>query len=340
MSVGVAVLGSTGSIGRATLEVLARHRDRFHVVALTAASSADLLAEQALRWRPAYTALANGAGARCLVEAATRPDAGVVVNAIVGAAGLEATIAALRAGKRVALANKEPLVMAGEVVLRAAREGAGEIVPIDSEHSAVLQCIAGRRTEEIARLILTASGGPFRNWPPERAAAATVAEALNHPTWRMGPKITVDSATLMNKGFEVIEAHHLFGVPYERIEVVVHPQSIVHAVVDLNDGASLAHLGHPLLGDRAYGGPLGAIRRPARHAGKRPAFRSDCRLAPNRGCARRRRPGAQSRSARTRDTGCGAAAGRCRACSGPSETQFGVDAFDIAIPLIGEFVEH
>jgi 1-deoxy-D-xylulose-5-phosphate reductoisomerase len=247
MTIGVTVLGSTGSIGRATLEVLRRHRDRFHVVALTGGSNAELLAEQARVWRPAYVGLADGGNAGCLVEAATQPDARIVVNGIVGAAGLEATLAALLAGKRVALANKETLVMAGEVVTRAAREGGGELVPVDSEHSAVLQCLAGRRPGQVARLILTASGGPFRTWTPERVARASVAEALNHPTWRMGRKITVDSATLVNKALEVIEAHFLFGVRYDQVEVVVHPQSMIHAVVEFVDGSSLAQVSAPTM---------------------------------------------------------------------------------------------
>jgi len=253
MSVGVAILGSTGSIGCSTLQVLARQRERFRIAALTAHSNGDLLAQQAAEWKPAYVGLVtsgkretgNGKGTECLVEAATRPDVQVVVNAIVGAAGLEATLAALRAGKRVALANKETLVMAGELVTRAAREGGGEIVPVDSEHSAVLQCITGRRPAELARLILTASGGPFRTWPAERVAGATVDEALRHPTWKMGRKITVDSATLVNKALEVIEARFLFGLGYDAVEVVVHPQSVVHAFVEFVDGSVLAQLGFP-----------------------------------------------------------------------------------------------
>src|SRR5213595_3404750 len=257
MSVGVAVLGSTGSIGRSTLQVLARQRERFRVVAITGHSNKDLLAQQAQEWKPAFVGLVNGgsrepgAGSRngtsCLVEAATNPDVQIVVNAIVGAAGLEATLAALRAGKRVALANKETLVMAGELVTRAARDGGGEIVPVDSEHSAVLQCVAGRAPAELARLILTASGGPFRTWPPERIAAATVAEALRHPTWKMGKKITVDSATLVNKALEVIEAHFLFGLGYDAVDVVVHPQSVVHAFVEFVDGSVLAQVGFPTM---------------------------------------------------------------------------------------------
>lgn len=247
MSVGVAVLGSTGSIGRTTLDVIARHRDRFHVVALTAGSNAELLAEQARVWGPAYVGLANGAGGRCLIEAATHAGAGIVVNGVVGAAGLEATLAALQAGKRVALANKETLVIAGDLVMRAAREGGADVVPVDSEHSAVLQCLGGRGPADVGRLILTASGGPFRTWRPERAAAATVAEALNHPTWKMGRKITVDSATLVNKALEVIEAHFLFGMRYDQVDVVVHPQSVVHAFVEFVDGSALAQVSFPTM---------------------------------------------------------------------------------------------
>ena len=247
MSVGVAILGSTGSIGRSTLQVLSRQRDRFRVVALTGHSNKDLLAEQAAEWKPAFVGLVNGGTASCLVEAATHPDVRIVVNGIVGAAGLEATLAALRAGKRVALANKETLVMAGELVAQAAREGGGEIVPVDSEHSAVLQCVAGRRPTELARLILTASGGPFRTWDPERVSRATVAEALKHPTWTMGKKITVDSATLVNKALEVIEAHFLFEVGYGRIDVVIHPQSVIHGFAEFVDGSVLAQVGFPTM---------------------------------------------------------------------------------------------
>jgi 1-deoxy-D-xylulose-5-phosphate reductoisomerase len=179
-----------------------------------------------------------------LVEAATHPDVDIVVNAVVGSAGLDATLAALRAGKRVALANKETLVMAGDLVAQAACAGGGEIVPIDSEHSAVLQCVTGRNNG-LERLILTASGGPFREWPTERVESATVEEALQHPTWRMGSKITVDCATLANKALELIEAHHLFRLSYDALEVVVHPQSIVHAFVEFHDGSVLAQMGFP-----------------------------------------------------------------------------------------------
>jgi 1-deoxy-D-xylulose-5-phosphate reductoisomerase len=170
--------------------------------------------------------------------------ADIVINAVVGFAGLDATLAALRAGKRVALANKESLVTAGPLVLEAARSGGGEIIPVDSEHSAVLQCMAGSRSTP-SRLVLTASGGPFRTWEPDRIAAATVTEALKHPTWRMGSKISVDSATLVNKALEIIEAHFLFGIPYDRLDVVVHPQSVVHAFVEFDDGSVLAQLGVP-----------------------------------------------------------------------------------------------
>jgi 1-deoxy-D-xylulose-5-phosphate reductoisomerase len=248
---GVAVLGSTGSIGVATLRVLERHRDAFHVVALVAGSRQDALAEQVARWHPQTAGLVHGDdgapfanGAGLLVDAATHPDVDIVVNAVVGAVGLDATLAALRAGKRVALANKETLVMAGPLVAEAARIGGGELVPVDSEHSAVLQCVTAQGSAP-SRLILTASGGPFRTWERDRMARATVADALQHPTWRMGSKISVDSATLANKALEVIEAHYLFGLPYDAIEVVVHPQSIIHAFVEFPDGSVLAQLGFP-----------------------------------------------------------------------------------------------
>lgn len=249
---GVALLGSTGSIGLSTLEVLRRQRERFRLVALTAGSNLDLLRRQVAEFQPGYAGLANGlggdpalaSGPDCLVAAATHPEVDIVVNAVVGFAGLDATLAALRAGKRVALANKESLVAGGPLVLEAARQGGGELVPVDSEHSAVLQCLTGS-VQPPRRLVLTASGGPFRDWAPERIARATVAEALNHPTWRMGSKITVDSATIVNKALEVIEAHFLFGLSYDQVEVVVHPQSIIHALVEFEDGSVLAQLGFP-----------------------------------------------------------------------------------------------
>jgi 1-deoxy-D-xylulose-5-phosphate reductoisomerase len=250
---GIAILGSTGSIGTTALRVLARQRDRFHVAALTAFSNAALLEEQASLFAPSFVGLVNGDGCRggwatgtdCLVAAASRDDVDIVLNAVVGAAGLDATLAALAKGKRVALANKETLVMGGALVTEAARRGGGEIVPVDSEHSAILQCIAGRPMTSVRRLVLTASGGPFRGWARERIENATVSDALRHPTWQMGRKITVDSASLANKALEVIEAHHLFGVPYDRIDVVVHPQSIVHSFVEFVDGSTVAQLGVP-----------------------------------------------------------------------------------------------
>ncbi len=248
---GIALLGSTGSIGRSTLAVLKRQREHFRLVALTAGGNRAELETQAAEWRPEFVGLAEQqsdvpypSGPDVLVDAALHPGVDIVVNAVVGSAGLDATLAALRAGKRVALANKETLVMAGDLVAAAARAGGGEIVPVDSEHSAVLQCIAGRPSA-VGRLILTGSGGPFREWGAERLSIATVSDALNHPTWRMGKKITVDSATLANKALEVIEAHYLFGLAYDALEVVIHPQSIVHAFVEFCDGSVLAQLAFP-----------------------------------------------------------------------------------------------
>jgi len=253
---GVAILGSTGSIGTTALRVLARHADRFRVVALTAHGNADLLAvQEAATQAPFIGLVANGSagavpdrwrrGSECLTEAATLAEADIVLNAVVGAAGLDPTLAALSAGKRVALANKETLVVAGDLVRQAAVSGGGEIVPVDSEHSAILQCIGSRSGAGVRRLVLTASGGPFRDWSRERIEQATRDDALRHPTWSMGRKITVDSATLVNKALEVIEAHHLFGVPYDQIDIVVHPQSIVHSFVEFVDGSVLAQVGLP-----------------------------------------------------------------------------------------------
>ena len=247
---GIALLGSTGSIGRSTLDVLRRQREHFRLVALTAGRNREAFASQVAEWRPRFAGLAGAdagpwpSGPQVLVDAATHPEVDIVVNAVVGAAGLDATLAALRAGKRVALANKETLVMAGDLVAQAACTGGGEIVPVDSEHSAVLQCVSGRN-DGLVRLILTASGGPFREWSADRVRLATVEEALQHPTWRMGNKITVDCATLANKALELIEAHYLFRLPYESLEVVVHPQSIVHAFAEFHDGSVLAQLGFP-----------------------------------------------------------------------------------------------
>jgi len=264
----VAVAGSTGSIGTQTLDVVRAEPDRFRVTALAAWSSLDLLAAQAQEVRPEVVVLADPdadparvaelagrlpagtelrTGPAALAEIGTGTD--VCVNAVVGFAGLEVTLATLAAGRRLALANKESLIAGGPVVQAAlARPGAGHIVPVDSEHCAVHQCLRANASGEasrVARIVLTASGGPFRGRSRADLADVTVADALAHPTWSMGPKITVDSSTLMNKGLEVIEAHELFGVPYDRIEVVVHPQSIVHSMVELTDGATIAQLSQP-----------------------------------------------------------------------------------------------
>ncbi len=253
---GVAVLGSTGSIGRSAFRVLARHPSEFEVVALVALNRVAELQEQAAALRPSFVGVVAPEGPIppdwCLgpgvaVEAATLADVDIVLNAVVGAAGLGATLAALDAGKRVALANKESLVVGGSLVEAAALRGGGEVVPVDSEHSAILQCIGARPQSEVRRLILTASGGPFRSWSVEQMGEATIADALRHPTWQMGRKITVDSATLANKALEVIEAHFLFGLSYDAIEVVVHPQSIIHSMVEFIDGSVVAQLGVPTM---------------------------------------------------------------------------------------------
>jgi 1-deoxy-D-xylulose-5-phosphate reductoisomerase len=262
--IGVALLGSTGSIGQSTLEVISRHAERFRIVALAANKRVRELSEQASRFHPEAVVVAdegawngsdgdNGvagrwaAGREAVLALTERPDVDVVVNALVGAAGLEVTLAALRAGKRLALANKESLVAGGPLVLRAAAAGGGTLVPVDSEHSAILQCIHGCEGRELSRLILTASGGPFRGWNKGRLGEVRPVDALRHPTWEMGAKITVDSATLANKALEVIEAHFLYGVSYDAIEVVVHPQSIVHSFVEFVDGSVLAQVGLPTM---------------------------------------------------------------------------------------------
>lgn len=253
---GVAVLGSTGSIGTTALRVLDRQRARFRVTALTANSNGALLREQALKFSPAFVGMVESqadaddawqSGTEALIAAATRDDVDIVLNAIVGAAGLDATLAALEGGKRVALANKETLVIAGDLVRQACAAGSGEVIPVDSEHSAILQCITGHPTSAVRRVVLTASGGPFRGWSAEQLASATVDDALRHPTWQMGRKITIDSATLANKALEVIEAHFLFGLPYDRIEVVVHPQSVVHSFVEFIDGSVVAQMSVPTM---------------------------------------------------------------------------------------------
>jgi 1-deoxy-D-xylulose-5-phosphate reductoisomerase len=258
----VAILGSTGSIGRATLSVIKRHPDRFRVVALGAHRSVDRLAAQVTEHSvpraviadpEARTESANLApgvwrtGPEALLDLVTDPEVDVVVNAIVGSVGLEATLAALRAGKRLALANKESLVAAGPLVMEAARQGGGELIPIDSEHSAILQCLNGNDLASVARLVLTASGGPFRGLSRDELETVAPSQALRHPTWDMGAKITIDSATLANKALEVIEAHFLFGMAFDRIDVVVHPQSIIHSMVEFVDGSVLAQMGLPTM---------------------------------------------------------------------------------------------
>jgi 1-deoxy-D-xylulose-5-phosphate reductoisomerase len=258
---GLAILGSTGSIGQNVLRVVEAFPDRFSVEALAAGSNAAVLAEQVARHRPklvsvkdqaaldALSKLVDLSGVRAvvgpagMVEAATHDAARMVVASAVGALGLVPTYRALEAGKDVALANKETLVMAGELMLARAKETGARVLPIDSEHCALHQCLVGRSAKDVRRLLLTASGGPFRNRPRESFPEITREEALAHPTWRMGPKITIDSATLMNKGLEVIEARWLFGVEAARIEVLIHPQSVVHSMVELVDGSVLAQLG-------------------------------------------------------------------------------------------------
>jgi 1-deoxy-D-xylulose-5-phosphate reductoisomerase len=257
----VSIVGSTGSIGTQALDVIRSEPDRFRVLALGAWSSVELLVSQAHEFRPEVVALGDGSLAPALADAlppgieivtgvdgltAIAPLAEVVLNAAVGFAGLPVTLAALEAGRRLALANKESLIAGAPVVQRARLTPGAEIVPVDSEHCALHQCLrAGRTPEEVARLVLTASGGPFRGRTRAELQGVTVEEALAHPTWRMGPKITVDSSTLMNKGLEVIEAHELFGVDYDRMAVIIHPQSVVHSMVEFTDGATVAQLSHP-----------------------------------------------------------------------------------------------
>ncbi|MEP6625440.1 MAG: 1-deoxy-D-xylulose-5-phosphate reductoisomerase [Acidimicrobiia bacterium] len=242
----VALLGSTGSIGTQALDVIRGHRDEYEVVALATGSNRDLLAAQAAEFGvPAERALLAGDRPEVLAELAALDDADVVLNGVVGFAGLPATIAALRAGKRLALANKESLIAGGPVVRSIRDTGGGEIVPVDSEHSAVYQALRSGTAAEVATIVLTASGGPFRGRTRAELASVTIEDALDHPTWSMGPKITIDSSTLMNKGLEVIEAHELFDVDFDRIEVVVHPQSVVHGMVTFRDGATIAQLSMP-----------------------------------------------------------------------------------------------
>ncbi len=257
----IAILGSTGSIGRSALAVVDGHPDRLEVVGLAAGENADRLADQIARYRPRVVAMATagaldriaalgadpgmlaGAGRDGLVAVASHPDVDVVLCASSGTDGLEAVLAAIEQGKTIALANKEVLVMAGGLVADAARRKGVAILPVDSEHNAVHQCLHGRPASELKRIVLTASGGPFRGWSAAELAAVSPEAALRHPTWKMGRKITIDSATLMNKGLEVIEAHWLFGVRADQIDVMIHPQSVVHSMVELIDGSLIAQLG-------------------------------------------------------------------------------------------------
>ena len=264
------VLGSTGSIGRNTLDVVARHPGRYRIHALTAHSNVEVLLEQCRACRPALAVMVDEqaaerlerhlvkeglptrvlSGPEALLEAARAPEVDTVMAAIVGAAGLPATLEAARAGKRILLANKEALVMSGSLFMQEVRAHGAELLPVDSEHNAIFQCmpagfVAGNPPAGVRRILLTASGGPFRTWPIERIRRATPEEAVAHPNWNMGRKISVDSATMMNKGLEIIEACWLFGMPADRVEVVVHPQSVVHSMVEYLDGSVLAQLGNP-----------------------------------------------------------------------------------------------
>jgi len=259
----IAILGSTGSIGTQTLDVVREHTDEYEVYALTAGHNAELLIAQAREFHPEVVVIADEsryetvrealadlpikvwAGAEAIGDAASLPDVDVVVTAMVGFAGLRPTVAAIEAGKTIALANKETLVVAGEFITELAVKHRAPILPVDSEHSAIFQCLVGEDGNAIDKILLTASGGPFRTTPIEELANVTAARALKHPNWEMGAKITIDSATMMNKGFEMIEAKWLFGVEPERIEVLVHPESIVHSAVQLADGGVKAQLGVP-----------------------------------------------------------------------------------------------
>jgi 1-deoxy-D-xylulose-5-phosphate reductoisomerase len=259
----IAILGSTGSIGRSTLNVIESHPDRFQLVTMAAGSNTEAALKQARRWKPKVLSLASEQDAEKVsrqlkaeglgsieivhgqagtVRVATYPEADFVVSAIVGVAGLKATYEAVRAGKEVGLANKECLVAAGELITAEARKQGKPLLPIDSEHNAVHQCLRGGRMSEVERVWLTASGGPFLHTPKSEFESITVEQALNHPTWKMGRRITIDSATLMNKGFEVIEACRLFALPADRVKVIVHPQSTIHSMVEFNDGSILAQL--------------------------------------------------------------------------------------------------
>lgn len=257
----LAILGSTGSIGINTLDIVRRFPERFEVISLSAGLNVALLKEQVLRFQPRMVSVLNQelgealrkglpgigveivSGVEGLIRVATHPEVDQVVSAMVGAVGLIPTLSAIKTGKSIALANKEPLVMAGKLFMEEAKKNGARILPVDSEHSAVFQALLGHRKEDIRRLILTASGGPFLNLPPSKLHEVTVKEALHHPHWEMGKKVTIDSASLMNKGLEVIEAHWLFDIPVEKISVQIHPQSVVHSMVEYVDGSIIGQMG-------------------------------------------------------------------------------------------------
>jgi 1-deoxy-D-xylulose-5-phosphate reductoisomerase len=259
----IAILGSTGSVGVTTLDVAGRFPERFRVVAMAAGRNIELLADQIRRFQPELVAVATPELAAALaplidtratsilhgdegaIAVATHPKAELVMSALVGAMGLRPTLAAIRAGKDIAFANKEVLVIAGQLITDAVRASGVRLLPVDSEHNAIFQCLEGRPRENLKRIILTASGGPFREWPKVRFASITIKDALNHPTWRMGEKITIDSATLMNKGLEVIEARWLFDLAPDRIGVVIHPQSVIHSMAEMIDGSVIAEMAVP-----------------------------------------------------------------------------------------------
>lgn len=263
MKKGISILGSTGSIGKQTLEVVSAFPSSFNIVALAAKDEVDLIVEQIKKYHPLVVSVLNenikeqvldklpgtkvklAVGEEGLVEVATLASAKLVVAAIPGSLSLTAVMSAVKVGKDIALATKEVLVAAGSLFMEEVKAAKVKVFPIDSEHSAVAQCLAGEKLDKVAKIILTASGGPFLKTPVEKLANMTAKEALNHPTWKMGPKITIDSATLMNKGFEVLEAHYLFGLPFEKIEVLIHPQSIIHSLVEFVDGSVKAQLGAP-----------------------------------------------------------------------------------------------
>jgi 1-deoxy-D-xylulose-5-phosphate reductoisomerase len=260
----IVILGSTGSIGEQALQIVREHPDRFRVLGISCNSSWQKMLEQVQEFQPRYALVANEqyadalqekmpsatellVGHKQLLELATLDDADVILNSLVGYSGFEPTIEALKAGKKVALANKESLVVGGEIINELIKDDRSQLIPVDSEHSAMLQCLVGEPLDKIEKLVITASGGPFRTWSKEQMQDITVDDALDHPNWSMGAKITIDSSTMMNKGLEIIEAHWMFDMPLDKIEAVVHPQSVIHSVVTFTDGSSKAQLGPPTM---------------------------------------------------------------------------------------------